>query len=388
MSRHAHTTSPQRWGTGFPAPMEALRCVVAAAPETPTIVHDPDGIDAEITAIRHGLSLLHVPGSRLLFSVKANRSRAVLTHLASRNIGAAVSSVAEDRAAAEAGMSPRYATSPGLSGADLIELHKSGTHLDIDSIDQLAAVPRHSETGLRLSVPIPRESTARDMPWSRFGIRWEDAGERGKAQAVLKERKLRVVRLHAHVRDIGGVEDVRPLGRALAHAARDLPEVDEVNIGGGMIRLFHHNQEAIAPVFECLAEELARAGRPLRVLAEPGAQLVTSHGYLITRVLSVRRHEGRQSVTVDASAWNLAGWSRFHLAMTGADRGERWTTDLTGPTCYEKDLWFAGMATDRIEPGDLVVLRGAGAYVGSMLRVLHGLAAPGESLLGTADGAR
>ncbi|MFD0267726.1 hypothetical protein ACFVGY_14190 [Streptomyces sp. NPDC127106] len=374
-------TTDRRIGTELPAPAARLRRALGRVTRTPAVLYDTDGIDAEIAAFRRALGLLDAPRTRLLFSVKANRAPALLGHLAGRGLGAAVAGVGEDRAAREAGLGPRWATGPGLGPEELAQLHAHGTHLDIDGVEQLAAVPRGSEVGLRVAVPIPAESTARGIPWSRFGLRWNDPAERGAVLEVLRERALRPVRLHAHVRDVGGVADVRPLGRVLAEAARDLPDVTEVNIGGGMIRLFHHNPDEVPAVFACLAEGLASAGRPLGVLAEPGAQIVTSHGYLVTRVRSVYRAGGRQSVTVDASAWNLAGWSRFSLVPLGPSRAQRWTTDVAGPTCYEKDLWFTGAATDRIEPEDLVVLRGAGAYVTSMHRVLHDLPAPVEELL-------
>lgn len=385
----APTGSDRVLGFRRPPPLDRLGSLVAEVHQgtlpAPLIAYDTEGIDGEVAALQSDLDGLGQRSARLLFSVKANRFPGVLRHLATRGIGAAVSSTAECRAATGSDMAVACATGPGFTRAELVDLLNRGVQLDVDSPRQLADLPGGAQTGLRLAVPITASSTPRQLPWSRFGLRWPDA----EAVAVIAARELTVTRLHCHVRDIGTADDMALLGQVLVDAATVLPSVVELNIGGGMTRLYHANADALGEAYGALSAAFAGAGRRFTVLAEPGAQLVTAHGYLLSRVLTVDRAGGRQLVVLDSSAWNLAGWSRFELVATEARPGPSLLTDLAGPTCYEKDLWLAGVPWDPVRPGDVLVLRGAGAYVTSMARCLHGRSEPVEIMLppGPATGA-
>jgi diaminopimelate decarboxylase len=359
-------------------PLEQLRRVCdEVRGRTPVIAYDTDGIDAEIDAVLDDLRRVPAHSHRLLFSVKANRFHGVLSHLASRGIGAAVASLEEWRAATNAGMQAVCATAPGLTGDDLRFLQEAGVGVDADSARQLAQLEHGSTVGVRLAVPIDPASTPRNQRWSRFGVRWPSAD----VATAISSHDLQVARLHAHVRDIGTPDDAEVLGRVLADAAMTLPSVTELNLGGGNTRLRHANSDAVPAAYEMLARSLAVSGRTYHVLAEPGAQLVTAHGYLFTEILDVDVAGGRQLAVLDGSAWNLAGWSRFEPVELVAPAGPVLPTDFAGPTCYEKDLWVTGAQWGGLRPGDVVVLRGAGAYVTSMSRNLHDLRAPTESLL-------
>ncbi|MBP2471447.1 diaminopimelate decarboxylase [Crossiella equi] len=366
-----------------PAPEARLRALAEQwRGRTPVIAYDTDGVDAEVEAARADLERVPARTHTLLFSVKANRFPGLLAHLAGHGIGAAVAGPTEYRAATGAGMAAVCATTPGLTREDLHALHAAGVGIDADSERQLADLPRGAHVGLRLAIPIEAGSTPRGLPWSRFGMRWPSAS----ACAAVAARDLRVVRLHAHVRDIGGPEDTDLLGRVLARAAQDLPTVTELNLGGGTTRLRHHNAEAAAQAYDVLADRLG--GAEYDLYAEPGAHLVTAHGYLVSEVLDVEVAGGRQLAVLDASAWNLAGWSRFSPVWLTDSDGAVLPTDFAGPTCYEKDLWLTGVPSGPLHRGDLVVLRGAGAYVTSMARRLHDLPLPAEVLLPAEGGPR
>jgi diaminopimelate decarboxylase len=343
-----------------------------------TLVYDRAGVLRELELLTSHLKT--AAGPRLSygvrFSIKANSNEELLRWLSAQGVGAEVSSMAEFEKARAAGMEFISATSPGFSAADVRRLFEHGVEVNIDNLSQLDGAPEGSEVGLRLRMPLDLTAEGDGNARSRFGVDVDSPALHEK----LRARGCEVVRVHCHFRDVGCARQLESLARRLVTATKIWPRVTTINLGGGMTRLYKDPAAAgeawrrCAPVFEELP-----AGA--RVLVEPGAQLLTGHGYLGMRVLSVTPLSGgEQLVVVDTSKWNLVCWSEYGLVSPeGAAGGV--VTSVVGPTCYEKDVWVAGTRLPALTPGEQLIFRGLGAYVSSMARKMHGLQLPEEVMV-------
>lgn len=345
--------------------------------DEPALLYHRRGVRTEVERLNEDLKI--AAGGRmsygLRYAVKANANPLLLRWFASLGLGAEVASKAEFVTAQAAAMEPIAATSPGFTSKDVEELYRCGVEVNIDNVNQLGNLPPRARIGLRVCVP-QTPTGLRRSELSRFGV---DLGDDNLYRALTK-RNLEVVRLHAHLRNVATADDLVGLVRIIVDAVGRFPRICAVSLGGGMTRLYR-NPGAARDAWRRCVPLLAKLNKGTTLLVEPGAQLLTRHGYLGARVVSsVERSDGRQLVTLVVSRWNLVAWSDCEIVFP-TQGSDGMPTDVVGPTCYENDVWAADERLPRLGPGDLVVLRGLGAYVSSMARCMHGLPIPQEVLL-------
>ena len=342
----------------------------------PTIAYHREGIKGELDLLTSHLrrAVRELMRVVVLFSVKANPNPALLAWLAEQGVGAEVSSMPEFEFAQRAGFRVISATSPGLSTADISTLCARGARVNIDNPEQLAGVPDGAEIGLRLSLPL--DLTSHESGYSRFGMMLDDPA----LHDALRSHNCKITRLHGHFRDIANVAQLSALATRLVTATRNFPDVVEINLGGGMTRLYKDPQAAGEAWDQC-APIFADLNPDTTLFVEPGAQILTRHGYLGTRVVSVNeRADGRRLIVVDTSKWNLVCWSEYQL-ISPAPQDEGAVADVVGPTCYEKDVWLSGVRLPAVRAGQQLVFRGLGSYVVSLARKMHGLPLPHEIMI-------
>jgi diaminopimelate decarboxylase len=346
--------------------------------QEPALVYDRAGIKGDLDllllhlrrAVRDRLSVV------VLFSVKANPNLQLLKWFGEQGVGAETSSMAEYEMARRAGMPQISATSPGLTARNVSDLLVQGVRVNIDNPTQLQSVPPGAEIGLRLRLPLDLLSDSPASVHSRFGLIPDDPALR----EALRSSKAKVVRLHGHFRDIGNAAQLTALAGRLVAATSSFPEVSEINLGGGMTRLYK-NHAAAAEAWDQCTPIFNDFNSGTRLFVEPGAQLLTKHGYLGTRVVSVTsRPDGRKLIVVDSSKWNLVCWSEYELVFPEPTT-ESAPADVVGPTCYEKDVWATGLRLPEVTAGQQLIFRGLGSYVTSMARRMHALPLPKEILL-------
>lgn len=346
----------------------------------PLIAYDSRGIQRDVDLLEQHLheAFRGRRQTEILYSIKANMFAGLLGWFADRGVGASIASIPEYEAAVSARMSPVHATGPGFTQAQIQHLAQNGVAVDVDNLSQLLALPFGSQVGLRIRVPLNPDNTDRQEGISRFGLEFESM----ELDQALADFGYVVTRLHGHFRDIGGPNDMVHLSDILAKAARRFPQLESINIGGGMTRLYKNSQIAELAWRDC-ERALSNVGNHVRLIAEPGAQVTTKHGYIGMNVVSAEfRPDGRQLVVLDTSRWQLVSWSETTVVWPDPSYGAKAvTTDLVGPTCYEKDLWAAKIQLPRLKIGDRVIVRGVGAYVTSMARSMHGLSGPAEILI-------
>ncbi len=228
-------------------------------------------------------------------------------------------------------------------------------------------------------------------PSSKHGV-WHEA--LGALRARAAAAKLPIVSIHTHLgtgpRIAEFDENVRRFVGMIAPRLAEFPDVEAVNLGGGL----PHPYRPGAPSYDLvafrktlleLAAELARAsGRPIRVEIEPGRYSVAAAGLLVCRVKDLKRTEtnpkgpGHRFIMVDAGFNDLvrpAMYGSYHhisIVGKGADRAPE-PFVVAGPLCESGDV-FTRDDKELLDPrplpppeiGDLLVLHDAGAYGAAM----------------------
>jgi diaminopimelate decarboxylase len=165
--------------------------------------------------------------------------------------------------------------------------------------------------------------------------------------------------------------------------------MDTVDFGGGF-PAGEVSRPTPAQFRMALDDAQAQAGLPLppRPAVEPGRFLVATAGWIVSRVLHVRRREEGPQVVIDASFAELirpALYGARHeiFAIRGAQataEKECQSTLVEGSLCESTDT-FGLHQLPPLSRGDLVAIAGAGAYSSSMFSSYNGRPRPAEVLI-------
>lgn len=372
---------------------------IAAAVGTPVFVYDAAALRRRIEAVE---ALTREEGVRVRYAMKACSAPLVLREVLRHGLWIDAVSGNEVLRAERAGF-PMGADPPvvmltadvfrdnavevALSRRVLANLGSGG------QVDELAAAGYRGAIGLRVNPGFGHgHVSACDTggPSSKHGI-WLD--ELAAAAERARGAGLRPVLLHAHVGSGPSLEEFeRNAARLLevfAGLLPHLPECEAVNFGGGIPHRYDDpgwqpDLGGLSRTLERARRELsALAGRPVRVEIEPGRFLVAPAGTLVTRVRDVKRTRdnekgrGLRFALVDAGFCDLvrpAMYGSYHrIEVLSDDPGPVEPLAVAGPLCESGDL-FTRDADELVEPrplplprpGDLLLVRDAGAYGAAM----------------------
>jgi diaminopimelate decarboxylase len=228
-------------------------------------------------------------------------------------------------------------------------------------------------------------------PSSKHGV-WHEGLDALIASAAAA--KLPITSLHAHIGTGPQVrefdENMRKLVDVYAQLLPSFPDVEAVNLGGGIPHPYRPGAEEYdlnwyRPVLVDAAARLAKvAGRPIRIEIEPGRYPVAAAGLLVCRVKDLKKTNanakgpGHEFIMVDAGFNDLirpAMYGSYHhisIVGKGAARAPE-PFVVAGPLCESGDV-FTRDDRELLDPrqiprpdvGDLLVLHDAGAYGAAM----------------------
>jgi diaminopimelate decarboxylase len=352
---------------------------------------------AEITALTAGDAL------QARYAMKANSSRKVLE--AVRAAGLWIDAVSGNevlrarRAGFAMGATPPVVmlTADVLRDNALTVVLEHGVMPNIGSpamIDELRGAGYGGPVAVRVNPGFGHghvQSCDTGGPSSKHGI-WHQGlvALRERAQAA----RLPIVELHAHVGtgpDVREFDDnLRRLVELIAGALPQFPEVEAVNLGGGIPHPYRPGAARYdlggfrALLVEAAARLASAARRPIRVEIEPGRYPVAAAGLLVCRVKDIKQTEtnakgpGQKFIMVDGGFNDLvrpAMYGSYHhisIVGVGAGRPEE-PFVVAGPLCESGDVFTRDehelldpRPLPRPEIGDLLVLHDAGAYGAAM----------------------
>lgn len=316
------------------------------------------------------------------YSVKANSNLAVLRTFAREGSGFDIVSGGELYRALAAGADPRKIVFSGIGKTreEMAYALREGilqfnveSAAELDALDAAAKeVGKKAPVALRVNPDVdpkthPYISTG--MKKSKFGIDLPRALEEYERARALEH--LDVVGVDCHIGS--QLTDVAPFRDALARVrglvlelrARGF-EIRHLDFGGGL-GITYDDETPPDPkdyAAALLTDGIDKVG--VKLLLEPGRVLVGNAGILLTRVLYLKDTETKKFVIVDGAMNDLIRPALYgayqeiepvvHSARPSA------VVDVVGPVCESGDFFAKDRGLPQTLPGELLAVRGAGAY--------------------------
>lgn len=353
---------------------------IAEAVGTPTYVYCADGIAAQYAALEQAF-----PGAEICYAVKANSNLGVLSFI--KNLGASFDIVSggELQRVVAAGASPGGAVFSGVgkSVAEIDLALKLGIGcFNVESgaeLERLAAQAKLLQLPAPIAVRVNPDVDAGTHPYIATGLRENKFGVSGEEALSLYTEAaehdwLRVKGIACHIGS--QIDTAAPYLQALDSLLQLVDELEargitleHIDIGGGF-GITYRAEPPLDPVAlgGAVAERLA--GRPQRLVIEPGRFLTAAAGVLLTRVEYLKPAQGagqRNFIIVDAAMNDLlrpslyGAWHAVEPVVAPAADAQRKTWDIVGPVCETGD--FLGQERElTVAPADLLAVREAGAY--------------------------
>jgi diaminopimelate decarboxylase len=351
---------------------------------TPVYVYSTATMWRHVAALRSALEPLSDP--LIAYAVKANPNAAVLATLANAGLGADVVSGGEYRRSIAAGVPPDKIVFSGVGKTEeemRAALAGGVYQFNLESIaeaEMLSAVAtsmgRTAPAGFRINPDVPGGSHAKittGTAANKFGIAIGEAIEAYARSAQLPGLSMRGVAVH-----IGSqLTSLDPLERAFSHVGELIValcsaghEIRVADLGGGLG--VPYDPELPPPPspadYGTMVQRITKEW-DVRLVFEPGRLIVGNAGVLLSRVIRIKPGPLHPFVIVDAAMNDLmrpALYDAWHKIDPVTPSGERWTANVVGPVCETGDTFATARDMARVEPGDLVVFRTAGAYAAAM----------------------
>ncbi|KQV79521.1 diaminopimelate decarboxylase [Massilia sp. Root351] len=324
------------------------------------------------------------------YAMKANSNLAILDLLARQGAGFDIVSGGELLRVIAAGGDPKKVIFSGV-GKSVEEMRLALQHdilcFNVESIPELhrlndvaGSMGRRARVSLRVNPNVDPKThpyIATGLKASKFGVAFSDALATYRAAAQLPH--LDVAGIDCHIGS--QLLDDAPLLEALDKLIELIDALGDegihlhhLDLGGG-IGVDYGDEEDGAPV--AVADYLGRvfarvdawraerhAGRPIKVIFEPGRSIVGNTGVLLTKVEFIKHGEEKNFCIVDAAMNDMARPALYQAWMdmqpvVQADGGALY--DVVGPICESGD-WLARDRALAVKEGDLLVMKTAGAY--------------------------
>ena len=217
-------------------------------------------------------------------------------------------------------------------------------------------------------------------PYSKHGIWYENLDE---AKAIAKKQGLRIIGAHTHIGSGGDMEHLSRISGKLIDFAKQFPDLQIVNFGGGLPYEYDPDKPQVAigdyqPILRERTQELEKHfGRPITCEIEPGRRFVAGCGFLIGEVRSLNHTFDENKKRLDYVLTNVGfchllrpmAYGSYHpIWFAGDGLGEETDIIVAGPVCESGDV----LTQKDEEPvprrlplpkrGNLIVIGGAGAY--------------------------
>ncbi len=317
----------------------------------------------------------------ICFAVKANSNLAVLNCLARLGSGFDIVSVGELERVLAAGGDPAKVIFSGVGkrademrralevGIRCFNVESEGELVRLNAV--AGELGRLAPVSLRVNPDVDAGThpyIATGLKENKFGIDIRDALRVYRAAAALPN--IRVTGIDCHVGSqlttvapfLDALDRVLSLADALNEAGIPIAHLD---LGGGLgIRYTDETPPEPAQYAAALLGHLA--GRHYEILLEPGRAIVGNAGVLLTQVEYLKHTPHKAFAIIDAAMNDLLRPALYQarqdivpVQTDGEGRRERY--DMVGPVCETGDF----LGKDRnlsLAPGDLLAVRGSGAY--------------------------
>jgi diaminopimelate decarboxylase len=383
---------------------EGLLRAVADAVGTPVYVYSASAIREQYRRLDDALAPI---AHRICYSVKANGNLAILALLRGLGAGADIVSGGELARSLRAGFTGADIVFSGVGKTrDEIQaaLAADVALVSVESEEELTVVTevaracgRTANVGIRVNPEVTVDThpyTQTGVRGKKFGVAVDEALWMAERAAGTKGLVLRGLAMHLGSQILDSEPYVAALLKLLQLVrdlrSRGVRSLEVLDLGGGLGIGYRDTDRPldVEAYAGAILPHVAPSG--LRLIVEPGRFLVGNAGVLLTRVLYRKRSGGREIAVIDAGMTDLirpSHYQAYHeIRLVGSDRLRPPVLyDVVGPICESGDFFALDRELPKLERGDLLEVRGAGAYGFVMTSTYNARPRPPEVLV---DGER
>ncbi|MFH0953169.1 MAG: diaminopimelate decarboxylase [Verrucomicrobiota bacterium] len=355
---------------------------LAARHGTPLFIYSRTHLEEQYRALAAAMKAVE---PLLCFSVKVNTNAAVIRTFADLGAGADVVSGGELFRARRAGVPADRIVFAGV-GKTVEEIEyalKEG--ILFFTVESEAELERIAECAVRLRQtarvalrvnpdvdPKTHRYISTGKKENKFGLDLVRA-ERAYEQAS-RLSNLEIVGLHMHIGS--QILSPEPYAESLEKVAglcqqlkRRFPSFKYIDFGGGLGIQYKYEERPLDPrrFADVVVPHLQEFG--LSVVMEPGRFLAGNAGILVARVQYVKENSVKRFVIVDAAMNDLIRpplYQAHHEIVPVRETSGTVLGDVVGPVCESADFLAVDRELPRVQAGDLLAVRGAGAYAFAM----------------------
>ena len=319
------------------------------------------------------------------YAMKAASNQSIIKTLAALGAGMDVVSGGEYLRAIKAGVPPDRIVFSGVgkTRAEMEMIVQGGVRqVNVESEPEMVLLDKVARAhGKKIPITIrvnpdvdakTHAKIATGKSENKFGIPITKA--RDVYAIAAKLEGLEIVGIDIHIGS--QLTDLEPFGLAYRKVAEltetlraDGHDIRRLDLGGGLGIPYVRGNEAPplpADYGALIKREVGHLGCEVEI--EPGRLIVGNAGLLVSSVIYVKEGEGRNFLILDAAMNDLirpAMYDAHHDIVpvqepkAGADYAD---FDVVGPVCETGDTFARNRALQRLEDGDLVAFRSAGAY--------------------------
>jgi len=377
--------------------------VIAREVGTPVYIYSTATTQRHARVLKSALGRLDDP--LIAFAVKANPNVAVLATLAAEGLGADVVSGGEYRRARAAGIATERIVFSGVGktaeemalalGGGLFQFNLESFPEAVMLSEVAMAMGRTAPVSFRVNPDIAAGSHAKISTGGaqdKFGIAAADVMAAFDKARELPGLEVQGIAVHigSQLTSLDPLEAAfRRLGELIAELRAAGHQITVADLGGGLG--VPHDPDAPLPptpaAYGALVDSIA-GGWGVRLVFEPGRLIVGNAGVLLTQVIRVKDGLARPFVVVDAAMNDLMRptlYDAWHGIEAVAPKPQRMLADIVGPVCETGDTFARERLIDRVDAGDLMVIRTAGAYAATMGSTYNSRPLPAEVLVNGAD---
>ena len=316
----------------------------------------------------------------ICYAVKANSNLGVLSLLARLGAGFDIVSGGELERVIRAGGDPANVVFSGVGKQDHEIIAALTTGIACFNVESLQELERINflahKLGLEapVSIRVNPDVDAKTHPYistglkeNKFGCSMADAIDMYKLAATLPNLKISGIDSH-----IGSqITELAPFLDAMTKILTLVDELesenitlDHIDVGGGL-GVQYADEEPIHLEEYAGALTQLMGHRKQKLVFEPGRYLTANAGILVSKVINLKKNEGKNFAIIDAGMNDLirpalySSWQRITEVKQTSEQKEQY--DVVGPICETGD--FLGKNRDlNLTPDDLVAIHSAGAY--------------------------
>lgn len=378
---------------------------------TPLYVYSGNQISRNLKQLQKAFSI--IPGTRVLYALKANSNPELLRLISSLGAGADTVSAGEIFVALKSGFPPSMISLAGVGKTDRdidfalsreigVIIVESNEELKVVS-ERAVALGKTARVSLRINPDVdahthPHISTG--LKENKFGINIDRAGE--TAKRAVRMKNIELVGIHSHIgsqiTEHSPFEEAAESIRAFVLGLeKEGIKINQIDLGGGIgVRYRNAIKHDLLPVEKkeeplidlnalarVIKEKLAFPGCDIAL--EPGRFIVAESGVLLTRVLFKKKSADRTFIVVDAGMNDMmrhALYSAYHqIVPLRLEKPEFSLVDVVGPVCETTDAFAVQRELPALKRGDLVGIMTVGAYGYSIASNYNSRPKPAEILV-------